>query len=178
VTGLRHAEEHLERAKQELEIASEELQSTNEELEMTNKELQSANEGLQMMSAEMLKRGDELRRAMSLAQSIYDSLDAALVVLDRGYSVVAWNRAAADLWGPRTDEVRGVSFFSLDIGLPLDRLMAPVRATIGGEPSQQVMVLGAVDRRGRAIQVRVDCRPLVDGDRNRGGAVLRMEMLS
>lgn len=202
VTRLHHAEQYLERMKQELETASEELQSTNEELETTNEELQSTveelettneelqstneeletmneelqstNEELETMNAEMIKRGDELRQATTLSQSILDSLDAALVVLDHHYSIITWNRAAEELWGLRSEEVRGTAFFSLDIGLPLDKLIVPVRGTISGESPHQVVVVDAVNRRGRAIQVRVDCMPLVDADDGWGGIVLRM----
>jgi two-component system CheB/CheR fusion protein len=192
VTQIHDAEERLERLKQELETATEELQSTNEELETTNEELQSTveelettneelqstNEELETMNAEMLKRGDELRQATAFSQSILDSLDAALVVLDHGYRVLSWNRAAEELWGLRSDEVGGAAFFSLDIGLPLDKLMAPVRATMAGEGPPETVVLDAVNRRGRAIQVRVDCMSLMDGENQRQGAMLRMEALS
>jgi two-component system, chemotaxis family, CheB/CheR fusion protein len=46
----------------------------------------------------------------------------AVVVLDRQQHVQTWNAQAHDLWGLSPQEVDGQNLFSLDFGLPIERL--------------------------------------------------------
>lgn len=74
-----------------------------------------------------------------------------MLVVDRELRVQAWNQAARDLWGLRSDEVHGQHVLNLDIGLPVDLLRAPLRTALGGEaPPEQVV--DAINRRGRPIR--------------------------
>jgi two-component system CheB/CheR fusion protein len=70
------------------------------------------------------------------------------------------------------------NFLNLDIGLPVDRLRAPIRACLAGEGQDLDLTLDATNRRGRRISVRVACTPLVaaSGDQARG-VILLMEEL-
>src|SRR5260370_34849808 len=50
-------------------------------------------------------------------------------------SLVAWNRAAEDLWGLKADEVLDRTFLALDIRLPHYQLVAPIPECLAGEES-------------------------------------------
>ena len=97
------------------------------------------------------------------------------VVLDRDVRIRVWNRKAQDLWGLRQDEVRGQGLLNQDIGLPVERLKAPVRACLEGRSEQEEMVLDARNRRGRPIQVRVTCTPLWGVENQVRGVIVVME---
>ncbi len=68
------------------------------------------------------------------------------------------------------------NFLNLDIGLPVDRLRAPIRACLAGESDFLDLSLDATNRRGRPIQVRVTCTPLAAGaTAEPRGVILLME---
>ena len=172
---LETAFEELQSTIEELETTNEELQSTNEELETMNEELQSTNEELETINDELHRRTAELNDVNAYVTSILTSLRAAVVVLDRDGHIRVWNRKAEDLWGLRADEVEGMAFQNLDIGLPVERLKPAVRACIEGKSEHEEEVLEAVNRRGRAIQCRVTATPFLGTGRDVRGAVLVME---
>jgi two-component system CheB/CheR fusion protein len=175
---LETTNEELQSTVEELETTNEELQSTNEELETMNEELQSTNEELQTINEEARDRGDELGDLNSFLESILTSLRSAVAVVDRDFHVRKWSRRAEELWGLRSDEVLLKNFLNLDIGLPVDRLRAPIRSCLAGESSDLDLVLDATNRRGRHVQVRVACSPLIatPGEDPRG-VILLMEEL-
>lgn len=185
---LETAYEELQSANEELETTNEELQSTVEELETTNEELQSANEELETMNEELQSTNDELRlindqvyqrseelnRVNACFESVLASLRAAVVVLDRELAVLVWSEKARDLWGLRSDEVRGSRFLDLDIGLPVAALKDALRDSLRGRERGNEMLLDGVNRRGKTIRCQVRCTPL----RSRGeieGVILLME---
>lgn len=184
---LETAYEELQSANEELETTNEELQSTNEELETTNEELQSANEELETMNeelhstneeletlnTELRQRTNELATTNAFLRSILASLRAGVAVVDRQLNVLVWNLRAEDLWGLRSDEVRGQSLLSLDIGLPVEQL--PVSAFLAGKTEYEEMALSATNRRGKAIQCHITCTPFLGADGERAGVVLLME---
>jgi two-component system, chemotaxis family, CheB/CheR fusion protein len=86
-----------------------------------------------------------------------------------------WNAEANELWGLREDEVQGQSLLNLDIGLPVEQLLPPVRAVLSGSSAFQESVLQATNRRGKTIQCRITCTPLVDAKRDTQGVILLME---
>lgn len=130
---LETTNEELQSTVEELETTNEELQSTNEELETMSEELQSTNEELQTINEELRQRTNDLNQTNAFLQSILTSLRAAVVVLDLNFTALIWNHRAEDLWGLRSDEVQGQSFFNLDIGLPVKSLRRPIRACLAGE---------------------------------------------
>ncbi len=174
---LETTNEELQSTIEELETTNEELQSSNEELETMNEELQSTNEELETLNDDLQRRTGELNHVNAYMRAILTSLNTAVVVLDRGAAIRVWNPRAEQLWGLRASEVEGLPFQNLDIGLPVERLKAPIRACIDGTTEAEELVLDAVNRRGRAIRCRVTCTPFVDGDRAVSGAVLVMEEL-
>jgi two-component system, chemotaxis family, CheB/CheR fusion protein len=172
---LETTNEELQSTVEELETTNEELQSTNEELETMNEELQSGNEELQTINDELRERTDELNQSKAFLESILASLHVAAVVVDPNFHTLMWNVEANELWGLREDEVQGKSLVSLDIGLPVEQLRNPVRAVLTGRATFQEAVLEATNRRGKAIQCRVTCTPLVGAEGETQGVILLME---
>jgi two-component system CheB/CheR fusion protein len=172
---LETTNEELQSTVEELETTNEELQSTNEELETMNEELQSGNEELQTINDELRERTDEFHRSKAFLESILASLHAAAIVIDANFHILMWNAEAQELWGLREDEVQGQSLLSLDIGLPVEQLRNPIRAVLSGRARFQEIVLAATTRRGKAIQCRITCTPLVGAEGNTQGVILLME---
>jgi two-component system, chemotaxis family, CheB/CheR fusion protein len=186
---LEAAYEELQSTNEELETTNEELQSTVEELETTNEELQSTNEELETMNEELQSTNDELQSindqlrvstarldgANAFLEAVLTSLQAGVAVVDRDLRIEMWNRRAEDLWGLRAEEVTGQHFLNLDIGLPLEKLRPLLRGALGGETGEAAVE--AVNRRGRAVTVRVVSTPL--SGRGTGadweGAIIVME---
>jgi two-component system CheB/CheR fusion protein len=174
---LETTNEELQSSNEELETTNEELQSTNEELETMNEELQSTNEELETINTELRERGDEVNESGAFLASVLAGLRAAVTVVDRELKILVWNEGAADLWGPRPEEVRGRYLLNLDIGLPLSELRQPIRACLAGESRYQQIGLDATDRHGRVVRCTVTCTPLdgVSGSAIRG-VILLMEI--
>jgi two-component system CheB/CheR fusion protein len=172
---LETTNEELQSTVEELETTNEELQSTNEELETMNEELQSTNEELQTMNTELRDRGHELNRLNVFFGAVLTSFSAGLVVADADFHVTVWNGGAEELWGLRSQEAIGKHLFNLDIGLPFETLKKPLRAALHGE-SPPAVVVRATNRRGRTVDCRVACTPLVHV-RDVGGVILFMEIV-
>jgi two-component system CheB/CheR fusion protein len=177
---LETTNEELQSTVEELETTNEELQSTNEELETMNEELQSTNDELQAINEELRDRTGDLNHANQFLETILTGLRAGVAVLDGDMRVLVWNRHAENLWGLRQEETIGQHFLNLDIGLPTEQLRPLIRRTLAGDTGPHEMVLSAVNRRGRPIQVRVAGSPLDGVDSSTSGsstsgAILLME---
>ncbi len=185
---LEATNEELQSTNEELETTNEELQSTNEELETTNEELQSANEELETMNEELQATNEELETTNDELQmrteefnqtnvflrTVLGALRVGVAVLNHRFEVLVWNSMAEELWGLRAEEVQGVSFFGLDIGLPLDELKASLRSCLSKDKTSEEIIVDATNRRGRHIRCRITCRPWA-GQQQGGGAILMME---
>ncbi|MGA9382985.1 MAG: PAS domain-containing protein, partial [Phormidium sp.] len=171
---LETTNEELQSTNEELETTNEELQSTNEELETMNEELQSANEELQTTNDELRLRTEELNRVTIFMESILTSLRVGMIVLDSRLSVQLWNSRAEELWGVRAEEAMENFFFDLDIGLPVEELRGLIRACQTGNTEEQIIVVDAVNRRGRNIRCRVICTTLIV-EREQKGVILLMD---
>jgi two-component system CheB/CheR fusion protein len=172
VEELETTNEELQSTNEELETTNEELHSTNEELETMNEELQSTNEELETINNELRVRSGEVDQLNDFLQTILGSLESAVIVLDTGMQVQAWNRQAEELWGLRGDEVIGQHFLNLDIGFPVDTLRNPIRAGLSGNEDLQHLSGRAVNRRGRPIDCAVDISTLVAEEGIRGVLIL------
>jgi two-component system CheB/CheR fusion protein len=177
IDELETTNEELQSANEELQTTNEELQSTNEELETMNEELQSTNEELETINDELRDRTGELNRVNEFLETILTSLGVGVAVIDREQRVQVWNQRAEDLWGVRPDEAVAQHLLALDIGLPVERLAAPLRDVLSGGGGRTRLELEAVNRRGRAIQITATLLPLPprasDGDV--AGAIVLME---
>jgi two-component system CheB/CheR fusion protein len=163
VEELETTNEELQSTNEELETTNEELHSTNEELETMNEELQSTNEELETANTEMQDRGFALDQTNTFLESILAGLRSGVVVLNPEMTVRAWNAMAEDMWGLRADEVEGLHFLNLDIGLPVDELRAAIRACLNGSSAGEYLKVSAINRRGRSITCAVTISPLQDG---------------
>jgi two-component system CheB/CheR fusion protein len=168
------AYEELQSTVEELETTNEELQSTNEELETMNEELQSTNEELETINDELQQRTDELNDVNAFLESVLASLAAAVVVVDRELRITAWNDAARELWGLHSQEVQGEHLLNLDIGLPVDKLRAPIRKVLGGDGAE-TLDLEAVNRRGKSTRILLRFAPLASNGNDVRGAIVMME---
>ncbi len=172
---LETTNEELQSTNEELETTNEELQSTNEELETMNEELQSTNEELQTINDELRQRTTELDQTNAFLNSILASLQAGVVVVNTQFNILSWNGEAENMWGLRFDEVKGKSLFSLDIGLPVEKLREPILNSLANTGDRQGMILESINRRGRTIQCRLSFNPLVGVKKERQGVILLME---
>ena len=174
---LETTNEELQSTVEELETTNEELQSTNEELETMNEELQSTNEELTTINDELRRRSDELNDVNDFMEVVLASLRGGVAVLDTEMRVEVWSEKAYDLWGVRDDEVRGMHFMMLDIGLPVQTLAKPIRACLAGESESEAVSLEAINRRGKPITCEVTCTPMrrANSDEVRGVIVLMEE---
>jgi two-component system CheB/CheR fusion protein len=160
---LETTNEELQYTNEELETTNEELQSTNQEMETMNEELQSANEELQTINHELSDRTCELDQTNIFLTSILGSLQMGMVVLDSSFNILIWNQTVEDMWGLRTDEVMNKSWFSLDIGLPVEQLRNPIRDIMSCKKKFQEIIINATNRRGKKIQCYLACSPLMNG---------------
>ncbi|MBD3883379.1 PAS domain-containing protein [Phormidium tenue FACHB-886] len=175
---LETTNEELQSTNEELETTNEELQSTNEELETMNEELQSINEELQSVNEELQRRSSELNQSNAFLESILTSLKGSVVVVNRDLQVQIWNYKAEDLWGLRASEAISQNFLNLDIGLPVEQLRPSIRNCLSNSSVGSFeLSLSAINRRGRTIQCRVTCTPLLNlsSDREVQGVLMLME---
>jgi len=110
-------------------------------------------------------------------ESVLTSLRAAVVVVDAEMRVQIWNGRAEELWGLHADEVVGRSVLTLDIGLPVEELTAPLRRSVTGESGGEERVLAAHNRRGRTIACRVTFAPLLERSVPHGAVMLMEEVV-
>jgi two-component system CheB/CheR fusion protein len=171
---LETTNEELQSTVEELETTNEELQSTNEELETMNEELQSTNDELHTINDALRETSVELDEAKLFLNSMANSIQLGLAVVDREMRVVVWNGAAEELWGLRSAETIGATLTALDMGLPLDGVRPLIGNALVDPESTGEVVVDAVNRRGRRARIRVTCSPFLSGD-SVSGAMLLME---
>jgi two-component system CheB/CheR fusion protein len=172
---LETTNEELQSTVEELETTNEELQSTNEELETMNEELQSTNDELHTINDTLRERSGELDEARTFLDSLVNSVHFGLVVVDRETRVVVWNRGCEELWGLRADETIGEILTSLDIGLPMDTIRPLIGNAFVESDKPGESIVEAVNRRGRATNVRVLCTSFQSPDGSVSGALLLMD---
>jgi two-component system, chemotaxis family, CheB/CheR fusion protein len=171
---LETTNEELQSTVEELETTNEELQSTNEELETMNEELQSTNEELHSANDELRDRGDDLNRSKSFLETILRTLQDGVIVVDDEMRVQAWNDKAYDLWGLRPEDVTGRPLASLDIGLPSEQLLQPIKACLSGTSEKVETIVEAMNRRGKPTRLAITCSSVGLGGNGARGAVLLM----
>jgi two-component system CheB/CheR fusion protein len=160
VEELETTNEELQSTNEELETTNEELQSTNEELETMNEELQSTNDELETMNTEVNARATELDGVNLMLEGILGSLGVSVIVIDREHKVQVWNEMSHEFWGARADEVEGVDFMDLDIGLPVRELGDAIARSFGGATGRIEEQVDATNRRGKRFPALVRVMPL------------------
>jgi two-component system CheB/CheR fusion protein len=172
---LETTNEELQSTNEELETTNEELQSTNEELETMNEELESTNEELRTMNDELRLRTDEVNQANAFLNSILESFQTGVIIVDCEFHIIRWNQDAEEFWGLRSDEVQDKSLLSLEIGLPVDQLREPIRNCFQGEVNHQTIMVDAINRRGQSIQCRVTLHGLQGIEEQLHGAIILID---
>jgi len=130
--------EEIRSANEELHSVNEELQSTNEELETSKEELQSVNEELNTVNVRLSEKVDELDRANSDLQNLFDSTQIATVFLDRHLIVRGFTPAVAGIY----------NLIPSDKGRPLTDIVSQLRYNGLREDVQQVLdTLDPLERR-------------------------------
>ncbi len=95
---LESSNEELVSSNEELLSMNEELQSANEELQTSKEELQSVNEELETVNAELKKKLDEIDRANSDLQNLFQSTRLATVFVDRELRIKKFTPAAVEVF--------------------------------------------------------------------------------
>ncbi|MGM0631764.1 MAG: chemotaxis protein CheB [Pseudomonadota bacterium] len=108
----RSTREQLQSSNEELQSTNEELQSANEELTTSKEEMQSMNEELQTINSELRSKLDDLALAQSDMKNVLNSIEIAVLFLDRQLHVRRYTDRAA----------RIISLREGDIGRPLGEL--------------------------------------------------------
>lgn len=153
----------------------EELEHTNRQLESAYEELQSTNDELQAINDALRERSAELDQVNDFMEAILTSVRFGVIVVDRDLRVLVWNRSSEDLWGLRRDEAVGVHLLNLDVGLPVGELRSAIRSVLSGSAVEDVLLLDAVNRRGRSTTVRVVVAPMRCHEGDTEGVLLVME---
>jgi two-component system CheB/CheR fusion protein len=143
-----------------------------------NEELQSMNDELQFSNEALRDHQEEVERLNRFMAAVLGSMHSGVAVVDADMRILAWNSRAEDLWGVRTDEAVGAHLMNLDIGLPVEQLRQPLRSQLAShEAEPAVLVLDAVNRRGRALQVQVTLTHIRDHGDATPAAMLMMEVV-
>lgn len=108
----RSTREQLQSSNEELQSTNEELQSANEELTTSKEEMQSMNEELQTINSELRSKLDDLALAQSDMKNVLNSIEIAVLFLDRQLHVRRYTDRAAKI----------ISLREGDIGRPLSEL--------------------------------------------------------
>ncbi|MCK8614699.1 CheR family methyltransferase [Gordonia sp. C13] len=172
---LETTNEELQSTVEELETTNEELQSTNEELETMNEELQSTNDELQSINETLGERTVELIDAREFFDSIVNSAEVGIVVVDRDMRVTVWNHASEQMWGVTAAEAAGQPLPGLDIGMPTADLRPMLGSAFVDSSYTGSSEFEAINRRGRTIRIKVRCSPFRGRNRDIRGAMLVVE---
>jgi len=177
---LETTNEELQSTVEELETTNEELQSTNEELETMNEELQSSNDELQLTNEQLRDRTFAVTQLNEFMQSIFNSLDAAVIVVNRDLMVQVWGGQSEELWGLREQETVGQQLLSLDSGLPVEELRPWLLDVVSGGRDAGIYGhhVSAVNRRGRRVDLRVTVTAMAGDSSEPTGALVLFEQLS
>ena len=95
---LESSNEELVSSNEELLSINEELQSTNEELQTSKEELQSVNEELETINTELRKKIEELNRANSDLQNLFQSTRIATLFVGRDLRIQRFTPAATEVF--------------------------------------------------------------------------------
>lgn len=98
IEELSTSNEEMQALNEEIQASNEEMQATNEELEASNEELQATNEELASVNEELLIKTNELATTNFEFESVYNTLDFPLIVLDTELHLKRFNTTAGRLY--------------------------------------------------------------------------------
>jgi two-component system CheB/CheR fusion protein len=147
----RASKEELQSSNEELQSTNEELQSTNEELTTSKEEMQSMNEELQTINTELQTKLDDLALAQSDMQNLLNSVDIAILFLDRNMNVRRYTDRAAKI----------INIRESDVGRPLSDLTSSLQyPTLNEDALETLRTLTLCEKQipandGRWFSVRI-----------------------
>jgi two-component system CheB/CheR fusion protein len=147
----RASREQLQSYNEELQSTNEELQSTNEELTTSKEEMQSMNEELQTINSELQSKLDALALAQSDMQNLLNSIEIAILFLDKNLNVRRYTDLAATI----------ISLRESDIGRPLSDLATSLQyPELRDDANKTLRTLAASEKQilstdGRWFSVRI-----------------------
>lgn len=165
IEELETSNEELQSLNEELQASSEELQSSNEELETTNEELQATNEELTTLNDELQAKSTELTQLNDTLSNIQNSVQIALVVVDRNGRVNRFNPLAVRIFGLMPDDL-GQQLVGVPCNLDLPNLREQLERVI--EQGETVTERAARDD----IHYLMQIAPYKDSAGHRTGAVV------
>ena len=98
IEELSTSNEEMQALNEEIQASNEEMQATNEELEASNEELQATNEELASVNEELLVKTNELATTNYDFESVYNTLDFPLIVLDTDLHLKRFNSTAGRMY--------------------------------------------------------------------------------
>jgi two-component system, chemotaxis family, CheB/CheR fusion protein len=160
--------EELKSANEEIQSSNEELQSTNEELETAREELQSTNEELTTLNQELQNRNTELAHLNNDLTNLINSVNMAVVILDRDLTIRRFTPTAEKLFNLIPSDLgRRLTDLNRNVQVPdLEQTIAGVIETL------RVVEREVQDTQGRWYALRV--RPYRTQDSRIAGAVLML----
>lgn len=129
IEELETSNEEMQALNEEVQAANEELQASNEELEASNEELQASNEELVTVNQELLVKSAELSALNADFESVQNSVDFPLLVLDAQLQVIRFNGAAERVLGLGPSS-RGRPFGNLKLPELFSRLPADAEQVV------------------------------------------------
>lgn len=168
---LETTNEELQSTNEELETTNEELQSTNEELETTNEELQSTNEELSTTNDELAVRTDDLNTLSLYYNSIIQSLDIPIAVLNEQHIVVTWNPGSERFYGITAPQSSGRNFFEIALPEGIARTRDRLRTLAEAPQPFRSEPIEYKTRTGDVAHAVIEYQPLLDASGEYRGAI-------
>lgn len=125
----KQSREDLQASNEELQSTNEELQSANEELTTSKEEMQSMNEELQTINSELQTKLDDLALAQSDMQNVLNSIEIAVLFLDKDLNVRRYTDRTAAIINLRESDI-GRPLSDLTSRLQYPELLADARRTL------------------------------------------------
>jgi len=166
VEELETSNEEMQALNEEIQASNEEMQASNEELEASNEELQSTNEELATVNEELQIKTAETQELNVELESIQNSVDYPLLVLDRNALLQRFNSAAARLFKLGATQLgRHLRDLPLPPGMP--DLLGDVQQVLDSQNTRDRQIVNA-NRRHYALHLA----PLLRDTQKTAGVIL------
>ena len=166
VEELETSNEEMQALNEEIQASNEEMQASNEELEASNEELQSTNEELATVNEELQIKTAETQELNIDLESVQNSVDYPLLVLDQNQGLLRYNRAAAQLFKLGVPQV-GRSLRNLSLPADMPDLCDDIQKVIETQNALDRQIVNA-NKRHYALHIT----PLLRDQHRVTGAIL------
>ncbi len=166
VEELETSNEEMQALNEEIQASNEEMQASNEELEASNEELQSTNEELATVNEELQIKTAETQELNIDLESIQNSVDYPLLVLDQNHALIRYNRSASQLFKLGIPQV-GKSIHTLPVPNGMPDLTEDIQKVLDTQVALDRQIVNA-NKRHYALHVT----PLLREQQRVGGVIL------